>query len=139
MILIAIDPGRMTGLAFFESGRLVQARLLKDPLSCPSLGKADLVVLEIPTMYPYSGIDPQTMVTLAIRGGFVAGRVIAPQLKLVQPREWKGQRPKEVDNRYTLRLLCDHERRIVMRSTTKAQRHNVIDAVGLGLWALGRR
>lgn len=48
------------------------------------------------------------------------------------PREWKGQVPKVVHNQRVLNALSHVEREKIVHN------HNVIDAVGIGLWFCGR-
>ena len=74
----------------------------------------------------------------AILGLDLAGVVVATmapycQAELVHPRVWKGQRPKDVDNRWTLSQLDADELAVAGKN------HNVLDAIGLGLWRLKRR
>ena len=77
---------------------------------------------------------------LAFHAGMLAARVKAKSVRLVKPQQWKGSRPKEVDNRLTMGLLSDQERRIVAAvNAPPSLLHNVIDAIGIGLWAIGRR
>lgn len=92
-------------------------------------------VIELPRIYPvrrWKG-DANDLIRVAVTAGAIAGALGAP-VQFVEPRAWKGSRPKDVDNRYTLGLLSEAE-----RATMDATSHDVVDAVGLGLWALGRR
>lgn len=141
--LIAIDPGAEAGVAVFHKGRLVRAELVvgavggdwawKGPFGFP-------VVCEIPQVYDGSGIDPQDLVTLAFNAGYLCSGMQPESLQLVHPRGWKGQRPKEVDNQYTLKLLDVQESQVVKDAQVpKGLLHNVVDAIGIGLWATERR
>lgn len=135
MILVAIDPGRHTGIAVFIDGRLAAASALNvDPLKPPNLGiAADEVIVEVPTIYPRSPVDPASLIKLAFTAGVLVGRLGAPKVRAVAPREWKGQRPKAIHNKRTLSLLDANERAKILRATS-----DVLDAIGLGLWAVGR-
>lgn len=141
--LISIDPGEKAGIAVFYDQRLVRVELVvgavdrgwvwSGPYGLP-------VVCEMPQKYVGSIIDMQTLLTLSFSAGYLVSSTQPSSLSLVFPREWKGQRPKQVDNAFTLRVLCDQERHILEASgIPRSQRHNVIDAIGLGLWALKRR
>ena len=137
--VVAIDPGGNAGIAYFESGLLVKAELMTNPLAPREREAAHKLVIEVPVIYPDSPVDPATMITLALRAGLIGGLFEPEELIQVDPRGWKGQRPKDVDNRYTMGLLNPIERTIVNTSTSRGKLNNVIDAVGLGLWQLGRR
>ena len=135
MRLIAIDPGASAGVAVFADGKLVEVRRVKVDATRPvPLGLfADELVIEMPMVYPTSG-NPASIVKLAFVAGKLAEAIGAPKTRLVTPREWKGQRPKEIDQHLTVSLLDIGERgRLTVRNS------DVLDAVGLGLWALGRR
>ena len=141
--LVAIDPGKKAGVARFGDEDLVEA-LLVSPDKLPGAPQADKLVIERPTIYPGSRIRPSSIITLSIDVGrlvqWVAAKNPNIEVEYVQPRRWKGQRPKNVDCRYTLSLLNPAEERIVNDSRCPpSQLHNVIDAIGIGLWALGRR
>jgi hypothetical protein len=151
--LVSIDPAkRSVGWASFEDGELVNCGLVRaDRLLrlCSELERLlgnerpDLAIVEIPQVYVQRKQrgDPNDLVHVAI----VAGVVIhllrhSEEVKLVRPRTWKGTRPKAVCNDLTLSRLNDTERSILDGVDVPASlRHNVIDAVGLGLWELKRR
>ena len=137
--VVAIDPGKQAGIAYFEGERLVKAELVKNPLAHREKELARMVVCETPVIYPDSPVDPATMIKLAFTAGLLVGLFECSDLRVVDPRGWKGQRPKGVDNRYTMSLLDPIETSIVNASTTRGKLNNVIDAVGIGLWHLGRR
>lgn len=68
--------------------------------------------------------------TCAELGGTVTG---------VLPREWKGQTPKDIHNARVLKRLTPEELKIVQTcSVSESLLHNTIDAVGIGLFHLGR-
>ena len=141
--LIAIDPGDFAGVALFEDELLKRVEFVvgaarvgwkwEGPSHCD-------VVCEVPQKYVGSNAEMQSLLTLAVTAGYLIGAVQPSTVRTCFPRDWKGQRPKKVDNAYTLKLLTDQERQILEGSDIPAsQRHNVIDAIGIGLWALRRR
>jgi len=154
--LVAIDPGaKSVALALFKGDTLwhcglVRASGLEDLLKAIREldglellgGQADEVVVEVPQIYPASKSkgDPNDLIRVALAAGgaaVAAGGVV----KLVRPREWKGTVPKEIHNRRTIVKLRDFELQIYVtctKSIPEALRHNVLDAVGLGLWRLKR-
>jgi hypothetical protein len=137
MNLLAIDPGLATGWAVFESNALTACGTIKpalwDSLSVPYGG---LVIIEEPTIYPHSKTNPAHIMALQLKVGDLRGRFtrMGYVVELVQPRSWKGQVPKEIHAGRTLKKLSAEER---MRIPTK-HTHDTLDAVGLGLWRIGR-
>jgi hypothetical protein len=144
--LIAIDPGEVSGVAFFSNGLLASAALTDVALgllTAAMFWKAD-VVIELPQIYRASRSkgDPNGLITLAVMVGRYVERAKAQgaaEVTLVKPAEWKGQTPKKVHNQRVLAKLSAEELRVLSTSGIKAKlEHNVIDAIGLGLWRLGR-
>lgn len=139
-VTLAIDPGKETGLAFFRGTELVGVSLVDgdDP---PPLFGVDVVVCEI----PHTGDGRATkadIITLSVRAGRVLGRVPrGVTSRLVTPSDWKGQLPKAVSHARIAGALTELERGVLAAACgplPKGSRHNVWDAVGIGLWALGR-
>lgn len=153
MKVLAIDPGvKSLGWAAFAAGSLIRCglhqaddvvdmiRLLQGRWSGM---KPELAVIEVPQVYQqrrWKG-DPNDLIDVALVAGAVAGALAsANEVRFVRPREWKGQRPKEICNGLTMRTLTEGEReQVETDETPRSKRHNVIDAVGLGLYAIGRR
>ena len=112
-------------------------------LSDPTLGDApidvilgaDTIVVELPRSYPGSRVNPGDLITLAYRAGQVVGRCRGAftKVRTLFPADWKGQTPKRVMNQRVLARLDEAERAAVAMMD-----HNVLDAVGIGLWHLGR-
>lgn len=135
--LIAIDPGDKAGIAVFYDQLLVRAELVVGASERGWVWQGPYqmhVVCEMPQKYRGSIADMQSLLKLAFTAGYLVSSTQPSSLRLVLPREWKGQRPKTADNHYSQRLLGEHERALLDGAD-----HNVLDAVGLGLWALGRR
>lgn len=105
---------------------------------------ANTVCIEKPRVYPQvrqrKG-DQNDLIDLAMVAGAIAGSV-AKGSKLITyyPHEWKGNMPKEKMTKHILSLLSPAERALVDKEQEKcgALIHNVIDAVGIGLFRLGR-
>jgi len=147
--LIAIDPGtEQAGFALFENGILTRAELVREKGStkeqrawraarqlgalCQAHADAELVV-EHPQVYLRSPGDPDDLLALAL----VVGGVLTLHEggDLVRPREWKGQVPKKIMVARILKQLSDEEQALCKRVKDN---HNVLDAVGIGLWRLKR-
>jgi hypothetical protein len=160
---LSIDPGvHSMAWAFFDnkvlnSCDLIRVRNLKD-LIAHTLCLIDTIVdpddptrelglvIEKPQAFRGSKEDHNDLISLGVSIGAIIGAISSSmdedklKVHIVLPREWKGQRPKGVDNVYTRRLLTEDEVEIIDDcNAPKSLMHNVIDAVGIGLWRLGRR
>lgn len=89
-------------------------------------------------------VPPNDLITLAVRAGEVGGafRALGAVVDYVLPRTWKnGPIPKDVMHKRILRRLDDAERALIDvagRGMAPSKRHNMLDAVGIGLWGLRR-
>lgn len=137
---LAIDPGADSGWAVFDrAGRLVRCGLGEPEY--PATG-VDRVLIEKPQAYPHGKkrIDPNDLITLAIRVGeqkSTAERTGA-RVDLVLPHAWKGSMSKEQCHAQMMPHLLPEERIVVGRALPplpEGKRHNVLDAVALGVWA----
>lgn len=142
--------GNCGGWAVFVDERLDDAgsyRVLDD-LPRGFTGDVD-VVYELPQHYTkHSGTtrqkkaDPNMLIRLGAHAGIAAANVCpGTQPVPVLPRQWKGQVPKDIIERRTWSTLNDIEvarLKTVLQYVRPTWRHNVIDAVGIGLWRLCR-
>ena len=139
-MILSIDPGKRS-LAYAlwgHSRRLVKAGIVQhrhDPWwgktawMISQLPSVDEVVAEFPKVYPYERRkSPNDLLPLAANVGACSA---LGELVLVTPQEWKGQMPKDVCHRRILQALGEDE-------VIGTKNHNVMDAVGIGLWYLGR-
>ncbi len=151
-IMISIDPGTQgIGLAVWYppellcaayvplTGETLEARVqsIKTILKAPTLACCDRLVLEYPQIYRGTPADPNDLLGLALVDGALLACISTPNAQLVLPREWKGTVKKDVMcRRIESRLTPIEQRRL--KDVKKSVRHNMVDAVGIGLWALGR-
>lgn len=157
--VLAIDPGlRACGLAVFEGGVLIHATLVDNPVDGDSdapvwtgMSKAvhdylannyyspEVLVIERPQVYGggRGKGDPNDLLSLMAVVGGVCASVRAPTKKSFYPRVWKGQVPKNIHNDRILERLSAAERKM-LPELAASKLHNVIDAVGLGLYELER-
>ncbi len=144
MITLAIDPGvKHLGVALFEDETLVYATLLKtgDAQALSELffvhGPPDRVVIELPQVYARSKSkgDPNDLIAVAV----VVGALTAclKNAELIKPRVWKGTVDKSVFLKRILGKLEPGELALLPK-LAKSLVHNVQDAVGIGLFAVGR-
>lgn len=143
--LLAIDPGkRKLGWAFFADRRLVRCGLSRIDgvdafgrlaiLHSLALPCAETGIVELMSVYPGDRAkgDPNDLIAVATVGAELAGRK-CDFVRYVSPRDWKGQVPKEIHHERILSRLDEDEKVLVV-----GQNHDTKDAVGLGLYALGR-
>lgn len=117
---------------------------------------ADRVVVERMFHYPTHGRQDSRqrqdrvandLLDLQAIGGIVAGHVVAPggSIEYVTAHGWKGETPKDVTARRIMGperpILLPEELEILRRilaAIPKGLHHNVLDALGIGLWKLRR-
>lgn len=150
--LISIDPGtKEIGWATWHSGRLAGCGLLKfNDLSILRRMVADQfsslrpehreVIVEEPKVYLRGKADPEDILQLAKVAGAVGS--VSSYTTFVKPGTWKGQVPKTIHHNRIQKLLCYDEMERVdycMSAVPAAKKHNVWDAIGLGLYHLQRK
>jgi len=152
MRLVTIDPGKTIGWATFYDDRFIGAdvidaeRLHTASHMLHNLVKAahpDLAIIEKPQVYPqrnWKG-DPNDLINVAIIAGAAAAILMqTADIAFVKPHEWKGNRPKKIDNEYTLGKMTTAERELLERcNIPKGKLEHVLDAIGIALWQIGRR
>jgi hypothetical protein len=132
--LLAIDPGTHTGWALF-GGR---NQLIACGLGDPPVERAVSVVIEIPQIYPQHPVPPNDLITLAFLAGRYVGRATC-EVSTVFPHQWKGNLSKEnCAARVRFRLSPEEKEVVDVLDIPAKQLHNVMDAIGIGLFALGR-
>lgn len=143
-MLLAIDPGADSGWAIFFQGVLVSCGLGDDPKPLPD--RLELLVVERPVIYPGGRTrNPNDQITLALSAGEWLGRFRARsrEVQLIEPRAWKGTIDGDVCNARVFGRL-DAGEQMVVDDAIRAQkvparkRHNVLDAVGIGLFVSRR-
>ena len=139
--MLCVDPGKHhCGVARFEDarGRLVEAWLRPSwDLPTPRASVYERAVVEVPQVYRHGRGDPGDLIAIT----FAAGRAVAlyDHVTMWTPAQWKGQTPKAIHHERMRAALTPSERSIVEAIDCAAKdRHNVFDAVCLGLHELGR-
>lgn len=156
--LLTIDPGlRGCGVATFVDGRVERAWYSRNlelnergpkawremayavhkDLKDRGLLDVHACAIEYPQIYKQAHQlgDQDDIIQVACTAGAVATLVAAHKWIGFLPRQWKGQVPKAVHN---MRVLCslDEEEKKHMEPIGAGLRHNVIDAIGIGLHVL---
>lgn len=152
--IISIDPGtRLSGYALFVNGACTDASVIASRKGSRAnntvagrahdmarqlrerVGLVDVAVVERPVIYPDSRERDSDIVNLAVTAGILAGAFDC-ELDMPTPREWKGTVPKDIHNSRT-RAACPAAARIISQIRGGVRNH-AWDAVGLGLWYLGK-
>lgn len=145
-----VDPGgACLGWAEFVDGRLDRCGLsrtkMKDVGMRAAAHRAALVALgaysgdvkcECMRFRPRKGkkgayIPPQDLIELNLIAGHVGTRWL-------EPTDWKGMVPKKIHQPKILEALSKEELALVEAVMPPSLRHNVIDAIGIGLHDVGR-
>lgn len=132
--LLAIDPGESNGWALFEHGELVDYELGEPPRHAAH----SVLVIERPEIYRGSRVNPNNIITLAINAGFWSGRIPHDRLVWYNPKQWKGQIPKtaKLENYIIYKRVLSSKHYINLTGYTKKEAFDIVDAIGLGMFAL---
>ena len=102
----------------------------------------DTLVGERQVIYPGAkGLktNPNDLLDVAMCAGSFYGGLLEElrvyRVRLVEPAQWKAQVPKDICRARIEKLLSEEERKSISRG---GEMHNVFDAIGIGLFWLGR-
>lgn len=148
-LTVAIDPGkRYLGMAVFLGHHLSEVHYFEgddflDPAQQAAVTlateKIDYLIIEGQQIYRGpSKTDPNDLIPLANQVGALFGVIPAKYRIHPLPREWKGTTPKQVFTNRILSKLEPIELEQLEKISTKERQGHCIDAIGLGLWTLGR-
>jgi len=144
-LLLTIDPGTKSGWAIFDNGTLVACGRDAPPPAWLE-GVTDAVI-EHPVIYPHGKTrNPNDIVKLAVTAGEQAGLLMANGIRVryIEPRVWKGTLDKSVCCRRAWSRLREDEAAVAEKwqpeeeGEVKDAKTHVLDAIGIGLHALGR-
>ncbi len=146
-------PGNNTGAATFKDRLLFGCGLhTRDLAPAWSEERApDVLFIEFPRVRPDDLQDPRRAVAVCndlLQLARCAGQWEQAVSEIKGPNferhfrdapGWKKQTPWEIHNRRVLAALTPDERRLLDEQELPASKiHNVIDAIGMGLWVYGR-
>lgn len=153
-VILSVDPSvRSAGVAVFDNRTLIAAHRVtiakadgEDPVNRWRRMALKIVLLapegvrtliaERPQIYQRGGGrtkgDPNDLLGLAGVVGALAAYLPLVEVRSVLPATWKGQVSKEPMSTRILMALSPEERALVPPS------HDAIDAIGIGLHAIGR-
>lgn len=98
------------------------------------------LVIEVPQVYGTRSQKGRQsdIVDLAVAAGMCASALASPtytsSVYMVRPMTWKGQVPKRIHQQRILDSLTPYE----ISQIPEGGRKDTLDAIGIGLWALGR-
>lgn len=143
--MIGIDPGvKKVALAETSELKFNYGQLIRVQYDPPDKIEFDIseqdVWIEMPRIYPGSGQtkgDLNDLLDLSVVVGQMSERArgLTWNVKLIYPRDWKGNVPKAIMTTRILSKLTAEERSLI---PTHAKAHNIVDAVGICLAKLGR-
>jgi hypothetical protein len=134
--LLAIDPGAKTGYAVFYDGKLALTGVFEPGDISKNLGSEfDLVAIENPVIYPHSKANPNSILKLARVVGRYEQYFQACRQRLVEPRDWKGTINGDIMVARILNQMTTPES-LVFLKYQGGYKHNAVDAIGLGKWAM---
>lgn len=95
------------------------------------------IIVEYPQFEQKRNINHQNIIDLGIIAGSCC---VIEQSKLVTPNDWKGSTPKEIHQPRIMEALTKPEKAIFdhYKTGAKSKDHNIIDAIGILLWAQRR-
>lgn len=137
MLILGIDPGISTGWCLLGPD-FIRAGILKEQ-DWPQLWAANYVVIEKPNIYR-GHPRPNDLITLALSAGEIAGKYKSQAqgaVKYIWPADWKHQLPKDICWKRVCNLLTPSE--VEQLDGIESLRHDARDAVGIALFAQGRK
>ncbi len=166
LAFLAIDPGATSGWALFDSARRLTACGLG--VETPSSqflnsknGVFDLaeVIIECEQLHGRSEQNPNSILLMARNAGEWFGRCseYCENVRYIRVADWKGNTPKDINHRRSFEKLDPAELKALVAGctgvspksaavdvairkglTTSDKRGNILDAIGIGLWGVGR-
>jgi hypothetical protein len=140
--VLGIDSGADCGwaLVHVESRQLISCGLGRLPSALQDLGISRVVIER-----PHAGqtrARKKDVITLAIRAGEVGGicrYLLKIEPEYIEPNRWKGSVSKKIMNDRVEAKLSSSEVVIYESAkVVKSKRHNMLDAIGISLFCVGR-
>jgi len=103
--------------------------------------KPSILCLESPVTYQHyaKNINTNVLGEIHYLNGMLTERFQPEEVLRVTPSQWKGNKPKEEHHIEIIKSLDSYSKKKLedcLSTIPKKQHHNVIDAVGLGLYAI---
>jgi hypothetical protein len=130
----AVDPGR----DYYAAARFANSEVTHVLMEVPGVfihPPGQGLVIEMPQVYRTGQARLKDVTELAFSAGAIAARY--ENVIRYLPAEWKGQVPKNIHQARIMAALTQSERKILDGIKKKDLQH-ILDAIGLGLFHLGR-
>jgi hypothetical protein len=145
-MILAVDSGANLGWALFEGQTLVECGLTRTTgdLHALAVRLTTRGITRLVIERPHAGrtrAPARDILTLAVRAGEAGGvlnYLLGVTPEYIEPGKWKGQLKKDISNRRTEAKLTPPEKSLLSKIKPLSAKHNVTDAVGIGLFAVGR-
>ena len=147
-MILCVDPGTTcAGFAIFSKSdsSLIRCGVFRGDdwidtaNKIPEFEGIEKLIIEDPRIYPVTNVNPNDLMKLAKAVGAIVAKIDAKHTKLVTPSKWKKSVPKKIHQKRIWRTLEEKEKEILDGCLCpKSLHHNVVDAVGIGLWELKR-
>lgn len=135
--VIAVDPG----VGYFAEARFAAERLISVNLvrgkACHVPHCVFALVMEKPQVYASGRARKSDIVDLAIAAGRIAQALGADMEVWYTPAQWKGQ-IKKGPHHARIRSRLDEKELALLAGLPQKELVHILDAVGLGLFHLGR-
>lgn len=146
VMLLTIDPGKKSvGWAEFSDKKLSNCGLVSvtwhDLLGQIPCMYITHIVIEVPQVYQQRLLkgDPNYLIDVSLVAGGIAARSGLRKPEFIRPRVWKGNVPKDImTKRIVDHMDADEFDIFEAIDVPKGLQHNVLDAIGIGLWKVGR-
>lgn len=145
--LVSIDPGENTGGAYFVDGELIWCGLLNLLDGSHTAMRPDKLAIEVMYIRPddmkgeraeVAAKKLNDLLSVNLCAGQWIHAVSAPYTRRLFPHQWKGGLSKERHAPRILGALSNAEQARLPKGMAASKIHNVIDAIGIGLFELGR-
>jgi hypothetical protein len=138
-VFYSCDPGvNFLGLARWRAGELERAWAHPTNKIDELWFHSDPVVVEMPQKDGRTRrVRMKDVLNLTAAAGRITGRTDGDAI-FVTPKQWKGSLPKDVMHERITARLNDREPGRIERAPRKKERGDILDAIGIGLWQLGR-
>lgn len=139
------DDTRQLAAAWLARGddwRDTAARAFKRLCGFVPMDALTVFAIEKPQVYTQrkQGGDPNDLITVALNAGAfgMCAEFCGADVLVYRPHKWKGQVPKKIAiKRFKRKLVAEEIARIELPSA-RSLRHNIWDAIGVGLYYWGR-
>lgn len=137
----------MLGIAEWDGGTLTHAGLVKlrgrtlDALCKGAVPKRTHAIGYCESMHAYRKVPANDLIDVQTVGAVYVTRA-AREVRFVRALDWKGNVPKDIHHKRIRKQLDSAETAVLEEALTKAPKGShkeILDAVGIGLWAIGRQ